>query len=266
MKQELLFVEDLSKVKPFWNDLNDFTHTCIDIGQFTRNKRYNKTYNKIPTDLTEPKIRITTGKNKSHTDIIDNYYSKEDFVFYHNSKKVTPIIKEKEFIIDVEIGLYQNMYIRTKDIIDNSFEDDLIDSFEYITYNIINQNIKNFYILNAGDLLFVELENDFKYYLQEIQSRIDKKKEESQTIDLADESIKASAKITKISFYCPECNTRMFCKKNTCKEVARVLTSATIFDDEDKISLSLTFLEKDVRFKVVWMKSYRKNLYSTKKL
>lgn len=261
MKQELLFVEDLSKVKPFWNDSNDFTHTCIDIGQFTRGRRRSK----VCLKNIKPEVRLINEKNDPFANsTTDEYYTKEDFVFYHNSKKVTPLTKEREFTVNAQIGLNEVLYIKSLDIIDD--EEEYIDDtmFEFITYNIMDNTIKNFYMVNSGDLLYVELENDFKYYLDKISNSIEEKKMDMDEILSKDEFIFVTAKITRISFYCPECNTRMFCKQNTCKDVAKVLTSATIFDDDDKISLSLTFLEKDVRFKVVWMRSYRKKFVFNK--
>lgn len=261
MKQELLFVEDLSKIKPFWNNLNDFTHTCIDIGQFTRSKRHIR----MCLKNIKPEVRLMNEKSDPFTSSTDEFYSKEDFVFYHNSKKVTPLIKEKEFTVNVEIGLNEILYIKTADITDEENEAQEVNMFENITYNIVDKSIKSFYIPNVGDLLHVELENDFSYYLNKISSLIEEKEKNSDVVDFKDEFVFATAKITRISFYCPECNARMFCKQNTPKDISKVLTSATIFDDEDKISLSLTFLEKDVRFKVVWMKSYRKKFVFNKK-
>lgn len=259
MKQELLFVEDLKKIKPFWNNLNDFTHTCIDVGQFIRGKRYNKACIK----KMESEARFI-NKNDSSSNSIDEYYIKEDFNFYHNSKKVTPLTKEKEFVVNAQIELNETLYIKSLDIMDDEEEYDYTMP-EFITYNIIDDTIKKFYIINSGNLLYIELENDFKYYLDKISNSIEEKKRNSDEILFKDEFIFVTVKITKISFYCPECNTRMFCKQNTCKDVARVLTSATIFDNEDKISLSLSFLEKNVRFKAVWMKSYRKKIVFNKK-
>lgn len=234
MNKKMLYKTDFKKSISI-SEKNNFTHTCIDIGQFNKKIKQHLEY-----------TYFGTYKHTKDTYVFENLYKIEDFNFFHNSKKIDPIVTIKnEYSVNVFIDPeYNYVTLCLKDI---GMENE---KFKKISLSY-NENI----IEEYGDMLNIIYEQEL------ITIKLDKcLKEYNENKSM----ITVKAKIKLIELFCPICNDKLFFNIRTIKYRSTTFVSAFLIEEKDKMSLSLLYLSKDVKYKVVWMKSYRDKIVFNK--